>query len=510
MKKILKNLFLSTVLLGLVSSLTLLGVFTYFSLSLPKISGLADYRPNVSSKILSRDGTVLAEIAKERREVIDFDDIPKVIVDCFLSAEDDNFYEHTGVDYLGVMRAAIVNLKAGRVVQGGSTITQQVAKTFLLGQERSFSRKIKDFLLAQRIEKKFSKKEILHLYLNQVYLGGGHYGVKAAFKGYFEKNLEEVTLAEAAMVAGLLVAPSKYSPYRNPVFAKKRQSYVLKRMLDTGKAGKDEYDSALEEKIRYRLRKAYPFKAGHFTDWVRQRVSQLVGEKQLLTQGYTVKTTLDWGLQDAAEKAVLKGVKNIDKRQGFKKVVENFSEDYQIGEYETKMRKAMYKKHANFFILTDDLEKEFEIQFDEIRYSSLKTAYLEKEEEFKKEKKGKYPVGLIEEDPFYKYLRKGDTFKAVVTFVDNRSRTVFVNLGGVPGVITYSGFRWAHEREISDKRQFFPYVLKPSTILKKGDVVSVNILRKKSPLRKLVYKDFLKKKRNEESLKEYTKESYLK
>merc|ERR1711991_513854 len=141
------------------------------------------------------------------------------IIDAFLSAEDSGFYEHQGVDYLGVARAFLANVKAGKVVQGGSTITQQVAKSLLLSRERSITRKIKDFLLAQKIEKKFSKDEILFLYLNQVYLGGGYYGVKSAFKGYFDKRLDEATVAESALVAGLLVAPGRYSPYLHPEYA---------------------------------------------------------------------------------------------------------------------------------------------------------------------------------------------------------------------------------------------------------------------------------------------------
>ena len=292
-KKWIIRLLLAAVSMAFMGGIVVLSTIMYFSFSLPKISTLSDYKPAIPSQILSKDGTVLAEIGKEKRIVARIEEIPQRVIDGFLAAEDSGFYEHEGVDYLGVFRALIVNLKAGRVVQGGSTITQQVAKSLLLSRERSISRKIKDFLLAQKIEERFSKRDILYLYLNQVYLGGGYYGVKAAFRGYFDKELSEATNAEIAMIAGLLVAPGKYSPYVKPKFAKKRQAYVLRRMFETKKINKQEYDEALKEKIVYKLRRPSEFKAGYFTDWIRQRVISFVGEDQLLTQGYKIHTTLD-------------------------------------------------------------------------------------------------------------------------------------------------------------------------------------------------------------------------
>ena len=256
-----------------------ISVLIYFSLNLPKISSLRDYNPPIASQILAKDGTVLAEIGVENREIIPFDQVPSIIVDSFLAAEDSDFYQHKGVDYIGIFRALLVNLKEGRIVQGGSTITQQVAKSLLLTRKKSWSRKLKDFLLAQRIEERFSKKDILFFYLNQVYLGGGYYGVKAAFKGYFGKELSEVTIAESAIVAGLLVAPGKYSPYINPQKAKMRQDYVLRRLYETGKITANQFQEAKKEKTKFRTRKKTRFLAGHFTDWIRQRVINYVGKR---------------------------------------------------------------------------------------------------------------------------------------------------------------------------------------------------------------------------------------
>ena len=341
-KKILIALTVGTISMGILT----FSVIAYFSFSLPQISSLKDYRPSIPSQILAKDGTVLAEIGKEKRSITQVEEIPKRIINAFLSAEDDNFYEHTGVDYFGVLRAAIANLRAGKVVQGGSTITQQVAKSLLLSSERSISRKIKDFLLARKIEKKLSKQEILFLYLNQVYLGGGYYGIKAAIKGYYEKELTEASIAETAMIAGLLVAPGKYSPYVNPKYAKKRQRYVLGRMFATNKITEKEYQDALSEKIKFRARKSNHFKAGHFTDWVRQRVIGLVGKEKFLNGGFKVLTTLDWDLQQVAEKEVLKGAKQIDKRQGFKGPI-GFVEPEKHLEIFKEFRVKQYKTFSN-------------------------------------------------------------------------------------------------------------------------------------------------------------------
>lgn len=268
-----------------------MGMFFLISMDLPQINSLKDYNPPMNSKILSKDGEVLLDMGVETREVVAFDKIPKKVVNAFLAAEDDNFYNHEGIDYYGIMRAFVVNLKSGRLVQGGSTITQQVAKSFLLSKERTISRKIKDLLLARKIEQKFTKEEILYLYLNQVYLGGGYYGVKAAFRGYFDKDLKDATAAECALVAGLLVAPGKYSPYVNPQYAKVRQNYVLKRLYETSKITLEEYEAALKEDIKMRIRKPNDLKGGHFTDWVRQEVQKAVGTEEFLSMGQSSNHT---------------------------------------------------------------------------------------------------------------------------------------------------------------------------------------------------------------------------
>ena len=506
MKKILLRLtgfVLGSAVLG---GLVVVLVIAYFSFGLPKISTLADYNPAIPSQILAKDGTVLTEIGKETRYIAEMNEIPKRIINAFLSAEDDNFYDHKGVDYLGVLRAFIANLKAGKVVQGGSTITQQVAKSLLLSRERSISRKIKDFLLAQRIEEKFTKEEILFLYLNQVYLGGGYYGVKAAFSGYFGKQLSEATVAESAIVAGLLVAPGKYSPYINPQYAKKRQSYVLGRMLATGKITEEEHKAALVEKIKFRIRKGSEFKAGYLTDWVRQRVIEVVGNDRFLTDGFKVQTTIDYDLQVVAEKEVYKGVKAIDKRQGFKGPLKSIETEELVGEFLDKQRADLHKDKSTYFTLKEDLSRLYESEVTE-EVTELREKH--RLGFYEKLKSKRFFPGNIKSDPILSYMNSEEMYEAVVRRIDNRSRIIYVSYAGINGFIPYEDFRWAHERNISEERNFYPYVTNPSSILKVGDVIHVSIESKSTEISRHIWKGFQNRYKKSKDYDLVRKERYV-
>tara|TARA_Y100000590_G_scaffold469529_1_gene657801 strand:- start:241990 stop:244704 length:2715 start_codon:yes stop_codon:yes gene_type:complete len=495
------------VALGVIGAVFGISIIVYFSFTLPKISKLSDYSPPITSQILAKDGTVLASLSKEKREIIQLDEVPPLVIDAFLSAEDSQFYEHQGVDYLGVMRAMIANIKAGRVVQGGSTITQQVAKSLLLSHERSFTRKIKDFLLAQRIEKKLSKKEILFLYLNQVYLGGGYYGVKTAFRGYFGKELAEATVAEAAMVAGLLVAPGKYSPYINPSRAKKRQAYVLSRLLANEKISEEDYKQAVEEKIKYRIRKPSYFKAGYFTDWVRQRVIEKVGEENFLKNGFRVVTTLDWELQQVAEKEIKEGAKAIDKRQGFKGPLKHLESEAAFRDHYKKIRIEKYKENSNYFVVNEEREKVFELSLDPNELSATEDHIKDVQSKIKY--KRFYP-GYRKDDPLLEQIKPEENYEAVVLKVLDPERLVIVSVGGVTGIMGYEQFNWAHERIIQEERHFYPYVTNPSTILKKGDVVLVKIINKKAKFHNTIRKAaFDKRLKANKELSKIKKENYL-
>ena len=222
---------LISILCGGVASLVL-----YYSISkdLPKISSLADYHPSVITTVYADDDRKIAEFFKERRIVIPLGQMPPMLIDAFVAAEDSRFYKHRGIDFLSIIRAFLKNIEAGTIVQAGSNITQQITKSFLLTPERSYKRKLKEAILAYRIDKAFSKKDILHLYLNQIYLGHGAYGVQAASENYFAKSVKELNLAECTMLAGLPQAPSKYSPFKHPERAKQRQIYVLNRFVEEG------------------------------------------------------------------------------------------------------------------------------------------------------------------------------------------------------------------------------------------------------------------------------------
>jgi penicillin-binding protein 1A len=517
--------------LGLMGGLILFTVVVYISFDLPQVTSLEDYSPPIPSKILSKNGETLMKIGIENRELVPFEQIPPKIVQAFLAAEDDNFYNHHGVDYLGVLRAFAANIRAGRVVQGGSTITQQVAKQLLLSRERSITRKIKDFLLAQRIEEKFSKEEILYLYLNQVYLGGGYYGVKAAFKGYFDKDLTEATHAEAALIAGLLVAPGRYSPYVNPKYAKIRQQYVLKRLKTTEKITEEEYKEALSEEIKMRIRKRIGIKAGYFTDWIRQRVIELVGEDKLERDGFEIVTTLDWRLQEVAEKQVMDGVKALDKRQGYKGHLGTLTPEEQL-EMEETFRKKTYKKASSFFIFNTDGTATYEFAFKDSREEekrkeredkqknsedvkaedllisegdeealvderetelSLLANYRKEIEDEVEERYKKYFVaGNWENDGFVESLEVGKDYYATVIHVNNLQRAVYVSIGGVRAVIPYDGFSWAHERHVAEERKFFPNITRPTQILRKGNKVLVKITKRNRGIWNELHADFRK------------------
>jgi penicillin-binding protein 1A len=293
--------------------------YLYVSATLPKVDTLADYRPPVITRILGDDGTPVAEFARERRIVVPVSGMPQQLIEAFVAAEDNNFFSHQGIDLSSIARAALKNLRAGGIVQGGSTITQQVAKSLLLSPERKFSRKFKEAILAWRMEKKLSKEEILNLYLNQIYLGHGAYGVQAAAENYFAKNVDQLSLAECAVLAGLPRAPSRYSPYRNLAKAKERQKYVLGRMIDEGYITEQEAAEAMDEEliVHPRLSPQVPG-AAYFVEQVRRYLEANYGHEMVLDGGLQVHTTINRTMQQAAQQAVRKNLRDHDRRRGYR------------------------------------------------------------------------------------------------------------------------------------------------------------------------------------------------
>ncbi len=476
MKKFVIKLFI-TVISSFVALVFLsIIMIIYFSFDLPTVPEVAHYIPPVPSQIISRDGIVLTELGKEDREIVYYNEVPKIIIDAFISAEDASFFDHSGIDYAGIFRAFIANLKAGKIVQGGSTITQQVAKSFLDSKKRSIQRKIKDFLLAQRIEKNFTKEEILFFYLNQVYLGNGYYGIKAAFKGYFNKELKDVTIAEAAMLAGLLVAPGKYSPYINPLKAKVRQKYVLNRMLTNKIINQKEYDDNLNKILKFYLDRESNYKAPYFVDWIRRKVINLVGEDKFLKDGFKIYTTLDYKLQEKAELEVIKGIKEIDKRQGYRGSLANINNSEEsLFSFYKQFRENIYRNNSNYFTIDADYKKVYQLELGEHEFEKIK----EYKDKFLSVYKGnEFIPGFYLKDRFLKYIKKNKEYKAVVTRVDDNAKIIYINIAGIDGIIPQKNFRWAHPRNLSSQRQYFSYVETPSSIVKPGDIILVSIQNK--------------------------------
>lgn len=297
-------------------------LFYHYGRDLPEYAQLADYQPPVATRVYAGDGRLLAEYATERRVFRPIDAIPTRLIDAFISAEDKNFFSHSGIDVVGVTRAVVTNVKnigTGRRLVGASTITQQVAKNFLLGNEVSWERKIKEAILSFRIERAFDKKHILELYLNEIYLGRGSYGVTAAALNYFNKSLDELTLAEAAFLAALPKAPGNYDPDRRPDAARQRRDWVISRMLEDGRVSRTAAEAAWDTPIDLRRRTEAEFvSAEYFAEEVRREISALYGEKALYEGGLAIRSTLDPKLQEIAEEELRRGLEDYDRRHGWR------------------------------------------------------------------------------------------------------------------------------------------------------------------------------------------------
>jgi penicillin-binding protein 1A len=302
------------------------GMIWHYSKDLPDYSQLQDYEPPVMTRVHASDGALLAEYSKERRLYLPIQAVPKIVINAFLAAEDKNFYEHGGIDFSGMARAAVLfaqNYGSNKRPQGASTITQQVAKNFLLTNEVSFTRKIKEALLAMRIERAYSKDKILELYLNEIYLGLSAYGVAAASLVYFDKSVNELTIAEAAYLAALPKAPSSLHPIRNRDRAIERRNYVIDRLLENGWIKQADADASRKDPliVTNRANAAHIFAGEYFAEEVRRDVFERYGEKKLYEGGLSVRTTLDPKLQVMARKTMTNGLINFDEAQGWRGAV---------------------------------------------------------------------------------------------------------------------------------------------------------------------------------------------
>jgi penicillin-binding protein 1A len=300
--------------------LIVLGVlfYSYITRNIPSIESLKNYAPSAVSKFYADNGEVIGEFFAEKREVVSLDRLPERLIHAFVAGEDARFFQHKGLDYVAIFRAFFRNIFSGEIVQGGSTITQQVVKSLLLTPEKSYERKLREAILAYKIEKYLSKEEILFLYLNQIYLGHGAYGVAVAADNYFGKSVENLNLAECALLAGLAQAPSKASPFQHPQLAKRRQEYVLNRMAEEGFISSEELRKAYQIPIRLINKPlTIPERAPHFVQHVRKYIEEKYGKDALLKNGLKVYTTLDLGYQKIGEETVEAGLKEIEKRHKY-------------------------------------------------------------------------------------------------------------------------------------------------------------------------------------------------
>ena len=314
-------IFFGTVLFLLFSTLW------YFSAGLPDYKKLSNYQPPISSRVYSNDNKLIAEYALEKRLFIPYESIPEKVINSFLSAEDKNFFSHPGIDAKGILRAVIKNLKnisQNKRLEGASTITQQVAKNFLLTNEVSMKRKIKEAILAFRIERAYTKERILELYLNQIYLGQGAYGIAAASLEYFDKSIKELGYSEAALLAALPKAPSKYNPYKYPDVAKFRRNLVLKNLEENNFISKKDLKVLKEAKIKLKKRKIEIVnEANSYTEEVRRTVKNIYGFEKLYSQGLSISTPLKINYQIQALKSLRQGVEDYDKRRGWRGPITN-------------------------------------------------------------------------------------------------------------------------------------------------------------------------------------------
>ncbi len=402
--------------LSLAAAAALVAGYLYISQDLPQISSLKDYRPPIISTVYDENHRKIAEFFRERRVVVGLAEVPPLLVKAFVAAEDSRFYQHQGVDPFSILRAALKNLEAGTIKQGGSTITQQVTRSFLLTPERSYIRKLKEVILSYRIEKDFSKEEILFLYLNQIYLGHGAYGVQAAAENYFGKSVKDLSLAECAVLAGLPQAPTRYSPFRHPEQARARQVYVLNRMVEEGFVSREQANEALAVKLDIKPRRnIYVEEVPFYTEHVRRYVEGKYGADTLYTQGLQIFTAVNVDLQKAAEQEVNKGLQDLDKRQGYR------------GPLKT------------------------------VPPAEIETIAREQQAEIDR-------TGL----------EPGVVVPAVVTQVSDAAKSVSVRVGREQGVIALADMDWARKPN-PEVSHLDAKVRQPGAVLKAGDVILVKV-----------------------------------
>ena len=424
MNKLFKKLILLSLAGVLIMSVAVIAILWAFSNKLPDYKFLKSYKPPVSSKVYAGEGQLVSDFSKEKRIFVPYNAVPPKVINSFLSAEDKNFFSHPGVDAKGVIRATINNISNviySKRLEGASTITQQVAKNFLLSNEVSINRKIKEAILAFRIERALSKKRILELYLNQIYLGQGAYGIASASLEYFNKPISELNYAEAALLAALPKAPSKYNPYKNPELAKFRRNLVLKNLLDNNYLKNEDYIKLINTKIELKKRKKIFLEdTRYYVEDIRKYVVDKFGFEKVYKKGLNIKTPLNLELQKIATVSLRKGLERYDRRKGWrgpltnKKNLDDWNNDLEKYKLEKSIgwQLAIINKVNKFNTLIKTIEDEAGvIDYENISWTKKEFGELFKKGDViyvKKIKNDKYELkqlpkvngGIVVMDPF--------------------------------------------------------------------------------------------------------------
>jgi penicillin-binding protein 1A len=428
-------------------------VFWFFSRDLPKIITVEDYRPLTVTRILGaggREDVELGEFYKERRYVVPYEKIPDIVIKAFISAEDDQFFEHQGVNLISMLRAQIANMRAGSIVQGGSTITQQVAKSLLLTSEKSYIRKIREVILASRIERNLSKQQILYLYLNQINLGHGAYGVQAAAKTYFRKDVSDLSLPEAAILAGMPQAPSKYGPHLNPKKAKDRQLYVLRRMAENGFISQSQMAEAAAKPIRvFQAEEEKQRPGAYLVEHIRRYLLEKYGQDALYEQGLTVAVPTTRELLVTAKKSLRDGLRAVDKRMGYRGAIKRITKSADVAEFIEQQRIELISRRLGYQMFMPDGRLDW--------LESITDAGFPSE------------TALLEPDELY---------PAYVAEVDDTNKVVKVKIGKIDAEMPVEHMKWA--RTVRDDKN--PNLVRaeprlPSQVVDKGDVVHVRLVK---------------------------------
>ena len=365
MNKLIKKLLVISTFFLILSSISIISILWIYSNKLPDYKFLKNYKPPVSSKLYSGNGQLIIDFSSEKRIFIPYESIPQKVINSFLSSEDKNFFNHPGVDAKGVLRAIynnIFNVISSKRLEGASTITQQVAKNFLLSNEVSLDRKIKEAILAFRIERALSKKRILELYLNQIYLGEGSYGVASASLKYFDKPISDLNYVEASLLAALPKAPSKYNPYKNKDLALFRRNLVLNNLFDNKYINKDELESFLNQDIKLNKRKKIFLEdSRYFVEDVRKSIVEMYGFDKVYKQGFNIKTPLDLKLQKYATLALREGLEEYDKRKGWRGPLDNIN---YVSNWTKKLKKFKLEKSIGWDLAIVKKINQFNVEIE--------------------------------------------------------------------------------------------------------------------------------------------------